>query len=158
MDAAKLLRSMLLEIDPDDTVLARDTIEAETNLTEAIHAVLSDLLEDEISLAGLAVIIKQLTERQERISFRVDKRKAAIQKALELAEVRRLDFPEGSVGLRRVPPGLFIEAEKKIPAQYFEPQEPKLNKSQLKFDLKAGKSIDGCRLDNGSTTLQIHRR
>lgn len=158
MDAAKLLRSMLLEIDPDDKELARDTIEAETNLKEAIGAVLKDMLEDEITMLGLNEVIKTLTSRMERISLRYDRHKMAIQKAMALAEVQRLDYPEGTVGLRRVPPGLFIEDEQKIPPQYFDPQPAKISKSRLKEALKGGKSIEGCRLDNGSTTLQIHRR
>jgi hypothetical protein len=155
-DAVKMLRSFLLEI-TDDEVVVRDTVEGETNIRHAIHGVLKDMLEDEITMAGLQAVIKTLSERLDRISLRHDRRRTAIQKALVLAEVHRLDYPECHVSLRKVAPGLFIEDENKIPPQFFDPQPSKLSKSRLKDALKEGKSIEGCRLDNGSITIAVKR-
>src|SRR5882672_2697891 len=110
MNAAKMLRSMLLEF--EDEQLIADAIEGECNVREALHAVFLDTGLDEATLVGLKSYIGQLQERCARIERRLDKRKEAMQKALELAEIPRLEWPEGSIGLRRVPPGLLVDDEK----------------------------------------------
>ncbi len=157
MNAAKMLRSLLLEL-TDDPETIRNTVEGETNLHDAIHGALIGLGEDEILLEGLKVYIKTLQERLSRIDHRIDRRKEALQKAMELAELPKIEFPEGSISLRRVPEGLLVEDASKIPAQYWRQLEPVLDRTELKAHLKLGKSIEGARLDNGSTTISIRRR
>lgn len=155
MNAAKLLRSLLLEFE-DDQLIA-DSIEGETNIKDAIRGVLKDIGDDEIMLAGLKAHIGQLQERMQRIERRHDRRREAIQKAMEIGEIKKLEYPEGMVALRPVPPGLDITDEKLIPAQYFEPQPSRLMRKELKESLKSGKSIAGCQLDNGNISLTIKR-
>jgi len=155
MNAAKLLRSLLLEFEDDQ--LVADSIEGETNLKSAVHGVLKDMLEDEVLLAGLATVSKALAERAERIGRRYDRRKAAILKSLELAEVPKYEFPEATISLRRIPPGLLVDDAAKIPAQFWKPQDPVLDRNALKSALTGGKTVEGCSLSNGGQTVTIRR-
>lgn len=155
--AANLLRSMLLGVTDDPEVL-HDTIEGSTSLEESIHGVLKDIGEDEMLLAGIQAAIIKLQERKDRIEFRIETRKDAIQTALEAGEITKpLVYPEGTISLRRTAPNLIIEDATKIPAQFWKPQEPVLSKSDLKNALKSGNTIEGCSLSNGSMSLSIRR-
>lgn len=155
--AVRLIRSLLLEVTDDQQTIA-DTVEGETSIQEAIHAALLDMQEDQILIDGLKENILKLGDRMGRLLMRQEKRTDAIQKAIELAEITKpLQFPEATISLRKVPAGLIVEDEAKIPSHYFEQQPDKLSKSRLKSDLQAGKIIEGASLDNGSQTLSIRR-
>lgn len=154
--AAAVLKEQLLGITDDEETL-RDTIQGATNLHEAIRAVFKDLGEDEILSQGLSVYMAQLQLRTDRIKRRIDKRRNAIQKAMEVGEIRSVTFPEGTLSLRNVAAGLDVLDERKIPAKYWKPQDPKLDRALLKEDLKKKIVVDGARLDNGGISLSVRR-
>ncbi len=154
--AANALREALLTI-TDDEDAVRDTIEGETNLREAIAIVLADIGEDEILVEGIGAMMKKLAERKGRIEYRIDRRRAAIERAMVVGEIQKLELPLATLSLRKVAPGLEITDEKMIPECYFVAQPPKLDKVALKDDLKAGKQLPGAILGNGSINLTIRR-
>jgi hypothetical protein len=156
-NAARALKDALAAIPNMDDETVRDTIEGETSLHEAIAAVMADINEDEILCHGLAVMIKTMCDRQSRLLGRTEARRLAIQKAMEIGEIRTLATPSGTLSLRATPRGLDVTDEKAIPWDYYDPQEPKLNRKRLKDALKDGKEIPGCMLDNGGQTLSIRR-
>lgn len=155
-NAARILRDALREITDDAEVIA-DTIQGETNLHETIHDALKSLMEDEILEAGIEKVVKELQGRLGRVQLKVEKKRLAILRAMAAGEVRKLTYPEATLSLRRVPPGLVVDDQRKIPKNYFEPQEPRLNRTALKDDLKSGKTVAGARLDNGSETLSLKK-
>lgn len=155
--AVQRLRSLLLEITDDPEAIA-DTVEGETSIREAIHSVLLTMQEDGILIDGLQANILKLQERHRRLVDRQERRKEAIQKAMELAEITKpLQFPECTISLKRTPASLIVENESVIPAQYFDEQKPTLSKSRLKSDLQSGTQIEGASLSNGGQTLSIRR-
>ena len=156
-EAARVLREALSAIPAIDDETVRDTIEGETSLHELIAAVMLDINEDEILCHGLAVMIKSMCDRQSRLLGRTEARRTAIQKAMETGEIKSLATPSGTLSLRSTPRGLEILDEWLIPQDYFVPQEPKLDRKKLKDDLKDGKEIPGCTLNNGGQTLSIRR-
>jgi hypothetical protein len=155
-NAVKLLRSLLLEI-TDDEDATRDTIEGETNIQDAIRGALKDMREDQMLLNGLETTIEELVARFNRLNARQDRRREAIQKAMELAEQEKLTFPEATLSLRKSPDKIVVIEEDKIPTEYFDPQPPKLNKSRLAEALKSGKSVTGAVKSNGGRNLSIRR-
>lgn len=156
-NAARALKDALALIPNMDDETVRDTIEGETSLHEAIAAVLADIDEDEMLVTGIATMVGRLCERRSRLDGRIDARKAAIQKAMEIGEIKTLQTPSGTLSLRSVPRGLDITDEKLIPWEYFVPAEPRLDRKKLKDALKAGKEVAGAVLDNGGQTLSIRR-
>lgn len=155
--AARALKEALALVPNMDDETVRDTIEGETSLHEAIAAVLSDINEDEMLILGIGEMVKTLGARKARLETRIDARKAAIQKAMEIGEIKTLATPSGTLSLRNVPRALDVTDDKLIPFDYFVMQEPKLDRKRLKSDLQDGKEIPGCLLDNGSVTLSIRR-
>ena len=153
--AAQVLKSALSEITDDPDCIA-DMIQGETNLHEAIGVVMDGITEDEIMLAGLSGMIQQYAERKARIQARIDRRRVAIERAMAVGELTKLELPHATLSLRAVPPKLEVVSEEMLPTKYFE-QVPKLRKAELWADVKAGESIPGARLTNGSTTLAIRR-
>lgn len=157
-EAARILRehlSLITEVADEQTV--RDTIEGETNLHELIAAVVSDIAEDEILIAGIVSMIETLAARKSRLEARTEARKGAVLRAMEVGELKTLVTPSATLSLRAVPRGLEIRDESEIPMDYFKPVPWKLDKKQLKADLADGKEVPGASLDNGGITLSIRR-
>lgn len=106
--------------------------------------------------AGLSTMIQVLASRKARLETRVDRRRVAIERAMMAGELAKLELPQATLSLRLVPPKLAVISEEMIPKKYFE-QVPKLLRSELWADVKAGMDVPGARLTNGSTTLAIRR-
>lgn len=156
MRAAQVLKAALLEVTDDPDAIA-DTIEGATSLHEAIAAVMAGIDEDEVMACGLDVIALQFNERRKRYEARIERRRNAIERAMSIGEVHRMELPQATLSLRRVPASMTIVSEDMIPPAYFKPQPPKLDKAALKEDLKAGKEVPGARMDNGGMTLSVRR-
>lgn len=155
--AATGLREFLKTL-TDDEETRRDTIEAETNLHETIHAALQHIVEQEILLTGLRDYIQTMTTRRERAEWRIEQIRDAIYSAMIAGEIPKVTFPEGVISVRSVPPSLEVTDESKIPTEFFKPQPPKLDKSRLKEWLESGKTVEGATLSNGGQTLTIRKR
>lgn len=147
-----------LKIKTDDTEAIRDTIEGETNLHDAIAAVMDDIREDEILVAGIDTMTATLSERKRRLEDRIGWRRAAVERAMLIGELQTLALPDATISLKQIPAGLEIIDEAKLPSRFWKPQEPTLDKKALKDALKAGEQIDGATLNNGGITLAIRRK
>lgn len=155
--AANYLREYLTSLTDDEDVV-RDTIEGETNLHEAIAAVISDMREDDILVTGISETVKSLSARKERLENRIAQRRAAIERAMQIGEMKSLTLPEVTISLKAVPPKLEIETETSIPTQYWRTPPPVVDRTALSRALKEGAKIPGARLGNGSVTLQIRKQ
>lgn len=154
--AAQVLKAALSEITDDPDTLA-DTIEGETSLHEAIAAVVAGLDEDKMLLDGIKSLQASLAAREARVQTRIDRRRRAIERGMVAGEVQKLELPQATLSMRRVPPALHIVSETIIPDRFWKPQPPKLDKKELGDAIKAGQDVPGATLDNGSMTLAIRR-
>ena len=154
MEAATALREAL---DQDDAELLRDAIEGETNLREMIQTTVLSLDEDMTLVDGLFDHIKSLQERLARLRRRVDYKRAAIEQAMTIAELKTLELPTMTATIRRLKPGLQILDEALIPSEFWKDKDPTLDRSALKKALDNGARIPGADLDNGSIALQLRR-
>lgn len=154
--AAQILKSALLEYEGEPDLIA-DMIEGETGLHEAIGKVLDGVIDDEGLLAGIAAITSAYADRAKRIADRVIRRRNAIERAMSVGELTKLELPQATLSLRRVPPKLHIVSEATIPDSFWVPQPPKLDRGEIAAAIKAGHEVPGAALDNGSTTLAIRR-
>lgn len=157
MAAAAALRESMAAVLGDDAETMRDTIEGETGLHEAIASVLGLMREDEILMLGLSGMIATLEGRKHRLEERTKRCRAAIEQAMSIGELTRLDLPDASLTLKRVPPNVEITDEAKVPAEFWKAQDPKLDRSALKAALKEGRAVEGATLGNGSITIQVRR-
>lgn len=156
--AAKALRESIAAVIGDDEETVRDTIEGETGLHEAIASVMEAIREDQIMIEGLKAMISSLDERQSRLESRVARCRAAIEQAMQIGEIKTLPLPDATLTLKAVAPKLEILDEAKIPAQFWKPSDPKLDRKAVADALKAGAEVPGAMFGNGSITLQIRRQ
>ena len=62
------------------------------------------------------------------------------------------------VSFRITPPSLVVTAESEIPAAYWKPQPPKLNRQSLTAALRNGEHVPGAVLGNGQSTISVRTR
>ncbi len=143
--------------DIDETTL-RDTLEGLSDLPEALAAVVRSYLDDLAIAAALGMRIGDMQERLHRIEHRAEKKRAVITAVMERADIKKLSEPDFSAALRAVPPGLVVSDEHEIPALFWKPQPPKLDRRGLLTALTSGQVIPGAGLGNGSVTLQVRTK
>jgi hypothetical protein len=156
-EAAKRLRSRLLEL-TDDEDTTRDTIEGETNLHEAIRAVLLSIEEDQALVDGIDARMADLTARCSRIALRIEAKRGLIEEAMQAGEIKKLETDIATVSLRAIPPKLIITDEAQIPQNYLIPQPPKIDKASVKDALANSTPVPGAELSNGGVGLTIRRK
>jgi hypothetical protein len=155
--AAEALRDTLSKLPDMDEETTRDTIEGETDLHGAIAGVVDLLTDTEIGIAGLKAHIETMQARLARCTRRADFLRSAVEQAMVIGEIKTIELPTGTLSLSRRAPGLIITDEARIPAEFWRPQDPALDKKALKEALKDKKDIPGATLSNGSLSLTIRR-
>lgn len=156
LNRAVEIRRMLGE--QNDPKLILDMIEGETDLAEACCVVLEETLEDETLLAGLDATIKGLQERKGRIERSIESRRGIILMAMERAGVETIKGPLATLSSRPTPPKTVVSEESSIPARFWKPGDPKLDRAALKAALDAGEVVPGASLSNGGVSLSVRIR
>jgi uncharacterized small protein (DUF1192 family) len=157
--AHQYLREELQRKFPDaDEDLLHDTVEGLTNLPEILAKILRDHLEDLSLVKALRARIGNMQERATRLDARAERKKALVTEVMERAGIRRLIEPDFSVFLRAGPPTLVVMNDDQIPAEFWQPQPLKLDRRAVLGALKAGRSISGAALGNGSATITVRTR
>lgn len=158
IEAVMALKASLGEMIGDDAELLADTVEGQTDIHEAIAAVFASMDEDDILLTGIAARTDELTARKQRISKRITAKRAIIEHAMSIAEIKTIEAPLATLSLKRKPPGLIIEDEAVVPASFWKQPDPVLDKSKIKAALNAKETVLGASLDNGGVSLSVRRR
>lgn len=134
--AAKCLRDSIAALDGDDELLI-DTIEGETRLFETIDAILLRMANDNAHVIGCEQVIDNLKARKARFENRIKSDRALIEQALMVAEIEvKIERPAGTLSLSKRAPVLVVETESDIPAEYWKPSDPTLDKKALTEALK----------------------
>jgi hypothetical protein len=150
-------RIIALEADIDETTLA-DTLEGITDLNEVIAAVVRSALVDEALVAGLKGHIQALEGRLQRLTERAVGRRRIARDAMVEVDLKKIAAPDFTLSVRPGSPALVVVDEAIIPAAYFEPREPRLNRLGLLADLKVGTPIPGVQLSNPEPVLSVRVR
>lgn len=153
--AADVLKAHLREIAGDDLEVIADTMEGEIDLRGLIALAAEQNTIDTAIANGISGMLKDLSERRERIQKRVDMRRAAILAAMAAGEIKTIETPAGTLTRKAVPPSVLIVDEAAIPSEYWKAVDPKLDKRAVGEALKAGKQVPGAQMSNGGETLQI---
>jgi hypothetical protein len=155
-EAARALRANLADIiqDEDD---ARDFVEGETNLLEAIELAVKQTGEDEAAIEAIDNYVAKLKGRKDRLKSRLEATRTAIAVAMNQASQKKMETPYGTVTRKYTIKTAIITDETSIPTHYWKPQDPKLDKAKLASDMRAGQRIEGATLSNGGETVAIKR-
>lgn len=147
---------LMAELRTDDAELAHDMIEGETDLLEAIAAALDEIDQCEIIAEGCKAKAEQIDRRRIRAEARAERIRTMIEQAMTLADLTTARLPSATLTVKAVPPKPIISDESLIPAEFWEPQAPKLNRKALNAAAKE-RAIPGVEKTNGSVSLQIRR-
>ena len=153
--AADVLRAHIADIADGDEILVRDTIEGQTSLRELIAIVCSEIVIDGVQVNGIASLMNSLKDRKVRIEQRIAMKRAACLAAMSIAEIKTIETPSGTLTRKNVPQSALIIDEAEIPAKFWKPSEPTLDKRAVLDALKSKEVVPGAQLSNGSETLQI---
>lgn len=138
----------------DDERAFLDMLEGETDLNEWVKRLLDRIEEDEGVGMALAEQISDRTLRKNRAAKRIEISRTAISALLECAGLDKLELPEATVSVRKVPPKPIVIDEALVPDEFC--------KFTRKPDMAAIKAADtpvpGTTTDNGGTSLTIRRK
>ena len=145
------------EKDIDEETLA-DTVEGLTNLHDIVAAIIRSTLVDEALASGLKGRIKEMQERLARLEDRASKRRQIARDVMLETEIKKITAAEFTVSLRPGTPSVVVVDETALPADFWEPQAPRLNRQALLAELKQGRAIAGAELSNPEPVLSVRTR
>ena len=139
--AVKALKEGLAAVGAaDDAELLLDTIEGQTSLFEIIDQLLLRRTESLALAEGLSGAIDALTARKRRFEANAERDKTLVEQALSVAELDTLMRPAGTLSMSKRPPSVVITEESEIPAIYWKPGTPSLDKKALSEAVRAHKA------------------
>lgn len=98
---------------------------------------------------------KRMATRRKALENRIEQMKDYLRSGMVKAGIKKISCPEFSVSIGKPSEVLEVTNEDLIPSTYFKPQAPKLDKTLLKKDLKAGSHFEGAQLVSGKPRLTI---
>jgi hypothetical protein len=154
-----LIRARLIAEIPDiDPETLSDTLEGLTDLRETLAEVIRSALDDEALAAGLSTRLYDMKARIERFQTRAKRKRELALKVMNEAEIPKLTVDDFTASLRHRAPNLGVVEEAKIPAAYWKPQPPKLDRQGLFAALKAGTAIEGAVLEPPALQLSVRTK
>jgi hypothetical protein len=153
------LRVRLLAEFPDiDEETLADTLEGITDLNDMISAVIRSALVDEALQSGLRFRVDDMRERLSRLELRASKKRQLALEAMSEAGLAKLEQPDFTASVRAGSPALVVIAEENIPAPYWLPQPPKLDRQTILGELKRGIAIAGAEMSNPKPVLSVRTK
>ena len=98
--------------------------------------------------------IERLQKQKKVRENSVERMKAALKTAMEIANKPKIDTALFKFCIRKNPASVVIDQGAVVPEQFLVPQDPKVDKTALKEALKAGEEFEGIHLEQG-TSLSI---
>ncbi len=154
-----VLRERLLAEIPDlDEETLGDTLEGLTTLHDVMAELIRSALTDAAMAEGLKSRIADMKSRLERLETRAERKRELVLHAMTESGITKFTAPDFSASLRQGAPTLDITPEAKIPAAYWKPQEPKLDKITLLTAVKNGVMIAGISLAAPRMQLSVRSK
>jgi hypothetical protein len=136
----------------------RDTLEAlGGELTEKATNVAMLCQNLDTFAQNIDLAAKQMKDRALRVQRRADQVRHYLHVMMEAAEITKIEAPEFTLAIKKNPPAVVIAPDAKVPDEFIvtpPAPAPYPDKAAIKNALKAGREIEGCRLDQG-TRLEI---
>lgn len=154
-DYIKLL-SMAEDPDIEEEVFL-DTLEGiEGALEDKAEGYAKVMRQLETNASGLDAEIKRLQERKTLVTKNVERMKKTLQTMMEATGKTKFKTELFSFNVQNNPPSLVLDSEdiETIPMEYLVPQDPKIDKTKIKADIKAGKEITFAHMET-SKSLRI---
>jgi hypothetical protein len=155
----RTIRDQLKTEEPqiDEQTLA-DTVEGLSDLPDILTTILRAALEDEALANGLKLRLDQMEKRLERLRDRAAIRRQIVKNTMLEVDLKKLTAPDFTASIRPGVPALTVLDESAVPSIYWEPRDPRLNRSELLSDLKQGAEVTGVTLANSEPILSVRTK
>lgn len=148
-----------LEAENFDAVAMMSALESETDIPECLLELGEAALEAEALAAAAKARAKEITERAGRLVEKAQKLRRIITVTFINAGIDQpIRGPGLTLSKRATGRSVIITDVNKIPKEYFDDAEPKLNKLRVHNALSDGTAIDGASLSNGGEAVAILTR
>ncbi|UXR77662.1 siphovirus Gp157 family protein [Staphylococcus sp. IVB6227] len=121
-----------------------DSIEAETH--EKVDNIIGLKRSVDGDVGVIDAEIKRLQKMKKQKANLSDRLKSYLEVMLEQRGLKKYKTPTNHIYKRKNAPSVIITNESLIDKAYYIPQPPKLNKTQIKEDIKAGAEVEGAEL------------
>lgn len=161
MEAARyrVARDRLVAEFPDlDDETLHDTLEGITDLKQMLAEVVRSALDDEALASALSTRLSDMKARLERIEERGKRKRQLVLRAMTEAEIGKLAEPDFTASVRTGVATLEVVSEDQIPAAYWKPQPPKLDKQGIIAALKSGAAVEGASLIPPQLQLSVRTK
>lgn len=153
------LRDRLLAEIPDlDAETLADTLEGITDLREMLAEIIRSALDDEALADGLSTRLSDMKSRLERLDVSSKRKRQLALRVMAEADIPKLVESDFDASLKQGARTLEVIAEDKIPAAYWKPQPPKLDRQGLLAALKSGTAIEGVAFAAPQTQLSVRTK
>lgn len=157
--AAQTLLRAMRSSDAYDEADEDLVVEAETNLREAIEAVLLANAEDAGHVEGLKLIVAEFEARMARKAARIERRKGAILAAMEIAGLQKLELAAATVSVGKGKRKVIITDAEQIPDKFMRETISRApDKKTIGDALAAKEQVPGAELSNQMPTLMVRVR
>ncbi len=154
--AKATLLALYPELAEDDPALI-DSLEGETNVTEAIAKVIRSAEDDRAMAAALNIRMAEMGERAARIEARIERKREIAAKAMDQCGLKRVDAPDFTAALAPAAARVVIVDETALSSFYLIIPAPKPDKKRIAEALKRGHQVPGATLSNSPPHLTVRR-
>lgn len=136
------------EVDPETLEGTLEALDGE--IEEKADGYAKVMKQLEANVAALRAEEKRLSTKRTTCENNMKRMKQALQYAMEATGKTKFKTDLFSFGIQKNPAAVVIDEQyiENIPEEYLIPQEPKIDKTKMKEDLKAGKDLEGiCHLE-----------
>jgi hypothetical protein len=123
-----------------------------------LAALLRSQLDDLTLVEALKGRIGDMRARLARLEQRVATKREIAASVMERAEIKKITEPDFTASFGVSGPKVSVTCEEKIPSQYWKAQDPKLDRLGLVVALKAGQTVPGALLTNGSSFISVRTK
>ena len=96
--------------------------------------------------------------RPQEGNARADQRRQVAREVMAEAEIKKITASDMTVSLKSGAPSVEVLDENRIPATYWEPRPPRLNKQMVLDELKQGAVIPGVMLSTSKLVLSVRTK
>lgn len=155
--ATQAAEALIRELASDDEALRHDMVEGETTLFEAAEAIIAEIDECEVIIAGCREKEAQYAERRSGRERRIERLRGLLEQAMLVVDIPTMKLASATLTVKAVPPKPIYDDEASIPSEFWRQPDPVLDKKRIAEAIKDGRSIPGVTMSNGTTSLQIRR-
>jgi hypothetical protein len=150
IDRIKKIASIMDDDDPDKI----EMLNIEGDYNSLIRWAIIKRNEHLSNALGCDVLVKKYTYKKKSHENKAENIKGLIEWIMDAANELKFTCDVGSVSFRENPPKPYITDESILPKDYINTVNT-VNKSKINEDIKAGLTIEGVSIDNGSRSLTI---